>query len=436
MRKHILVLLSVILTVSLTGCASLSRPDASVRKQETVTLRVAWWGNPHRNELTAGVIEKYIQQNPHVEIEYEYSGFNEYWKKMAPLAAGNALPDVMQMDISYLRQYGSLNLLEDLTPYTQNGLIDTAHISERHLSGGRLDGRLFGFNLGVNALNGLYDPEVFRANGIAEPPPGWTWSDFDAMGEQLKGKGVYLGTAFTPEQFFSYYLRQHGSSLFAEDGTRLGYEDDRLFIDYFGRMQRMARDKLIYSPDIWTSDINNLASDPFNQGQALLGWGYSNQFIDMARIYGKPLKIVPMPGPHTDKGLFLKPGMFFSITKSSKHKEEAARFISYFVNDLEANKLMKGDRGVPVSSKVIEGMLPHLEPELAQVFEYLAWVEKNSAPMDPPDPLGSSEVTKVLRDLYDQLLFDRVTPETAAAEFRRKANGILSMNRSMEQGRP
>ncbi|MFN0220831.1 hypothetical protein [Paenibacillus sp. KR2-11] len=62
--------------------------------------------------------------------------------------------------------------------------------------------------------------------------------------------------------------------------------------------------------------------------------------------------------------------------------------------------------------------LPHIEPELAQVFEYFAWVEKNSSPIDPTDPLGSSEVTKALRDLYDQLLFDRVTPEAAAAEFR------------------
>ncbi|MCL6604019.1 MAG: extracellular solute-binding protein [Paenibacillus sp.] len=405
---------------------------------EPITLRIAWWGGQLRNDTTIQVIKLYEQQNPHVQIEYEYTNFDEYWKKIASLAAGNALPDIIQMDISYLTQYVSLGLLENLDSYTKNGLIDVENIDKSKLSGGRLGGRLYGFNLGVNALFGYYDPEVFKQNGLELPGKEWTWDEFDRLGEALKelplskDNQIYLATMFTPEQFFGYYLRQHGSTLYAASGDSLGYEDDQLFVNYFGRMQRLAQDELLYSPDIWTSSISNPGLDPFNEGRALFGWGYSNQFVNTTRSYGKPLEIVPMPGPDSDKGLFLKPGMFFSVAKNSKYKEEAARFISFFVNNLEANKLLQGERGVPVSSLVNEQMRPLLNPEMAQVFEYVEWVETHSSPMDNPEPVGSSDVTAVLRELYDLLLFGKITPEAAASEFRKKADLILEQNKNTD----
>ncbi len=430
MRTIILSLTLLCLLINVSGCGerAVSTPESAV---EEINLRISWWGSDFRNDATIQVIHMYEQLNPHVNIEYDYSAFNEYWKKLAPSAAGNVLPDIIQMDISYLSEYGTLDLLEDLSPYIKSGLIDTSSISEINLSGGKLGEKLYGFNLGINALNSVYDPEVLKAQGIQPPEMDWTWDDFEKMGEQLKaqGDGTYLGTYLTPEQFFAYYLRQNDASLFSSNGINLGYNDDQLFIEYFGRMQRLTQEKLIFEPDIWTQDINKPDQDPFYKGQALLGWGYSNQFISMVQRYGKPLVIAPMPGPDNDRGLFLKPGMFFSVSKSSKHKDEAAKFINFFVNDLEANKILKGERGVPVSSAIKEQMKPFLEPELAQVFEYIDWVEQNSSPMDSPDPVGASEVTSVLREMYDLLMFNQITPEKAAEQFRIQAEEILNRNR-------
>ncbi|APO42723.1 sugar ABC transporter substrate-binding protein [Paenibacillus xylanexedens] len=414
------------LMLTLPGCVNqLDQRPGMIVEEEPITLRIAWWGGEFRNNATIAVIDLYEKLNPHVNIEYEYSSFNEYWRKLAPHAAGNALPDIIQMDISYLSQYSSLQLLEDMTPYMQSGLIDTTDIEKEQLESGSLNGKTYGLSLGVNAMLSIYDPEVLKANDIELPTDTWTWADFDRMGEQLLGKGIYLGTYFTPEQFFAYYLRQYGSKLYAEDGKRLGYEDDGLFIEYFGRMQQLAEKKLIFAPDIWTSDIGQPDNDPFYLGEALFSWGYSNQFISTAQRYGKPLTISPMPGPNSQDGLFLKPGMFFSMAGNSRHKEEAAKFISFFVNDLDANLLLKGERGVPVSSSVKERMKLVVEPELAQVFDYIDWVADNSTQMDPPDPVGAPEVTAVLRELYDLLLFGKITPEQAAVEFRERANAIL-----------
>ncbi|ASA20128.1 ABC transporter substrate-binding protein [Paenibacillus donghaensis] len=412
----------------LGGCAGRTESGLHQTGAEQVNLRIAWWGNEYRNNATIQVIQRYEEQNPHVNIEYDYSAFNEYWKKLAPSAAGNVLPDIIQMDLSYLSEYGTLGLLEDLSPYVDNGWIDTGSISDDKLAGGKLGEQLYGVTLGLNALFSMYDPEVLKAYGLQPPDASWTWDDLETMGQKLKGTGIYLGTYLTPEQFFAYSLRQQGVSLFTKDGSSLGYQDDGLFVEYFGRMQRLMQDKLLFEPDIWTQDINDPDEDPFYKGQALFGWGYSNQFISTVQRYGKPLAIAPMPGPHNERGLFLKPSMFFSVAKNSKHKEEAARFINFFVNDLEANKLLKGERGVPVSSAIKEQLMPFVEPELAQVFDYVEWVEQHSSPMDPPGPIGTAEVTSVLREIYDLIMFNKMTPQKAAEEFRLRANGILSQN--------
>ena len=62
--------------------------------QKKVTLRLAWWGNPTRDERTLKVVEMYMAQNPHVVIQTETTGWAGYWDKLASQAAANDLPDI------------------------------------------------------------------------------------------------------------------------------------------------------------------------------------------------------------------------------------------------------------------------------------------------------------------------------------------------------
>lgn len=85
-----------------------------------------------------------------------------------------------------------------------------------------------------------------------------------------------------------------------------------------------------------------------------------------------------------------------------------------------------GERGVPVSSKVKEELLPLLSENEAKIFEYVTWAEENSSPGDPPNPIGAVEIEKLLRDLSERILFKKISIEDAAAEFRSEANAILA----------
>ena len=83
---------------------------------EGTNLIMTWWGNQVRNERTQNALNLYMEQNPGVTIDGQFSEWADYWNKLATNAAGNALPDIIQMDYMYVDQYVKSGLLLDLTP--------------------------------------------------------------------------------------------------------------------------------------------------------------------------------------------------------------------------------------------------------------------------------------------------------------------------------
>lgn len=444
MKKTVTTLLSAALLVTaVAGCGSKDdkKTDASTApsagataaatkapSNEPVKLRMAWWGGQSRHDYTLKVIELYKQKHPNVTIEAEYAPFDDYWKKLAPQAAANQLPDIIQMDISYLTQYGGRDQLEDLTPYTKNGILNLADVSPNAVDGGKINGKLVAMNLGVNALASIMDFNMLKDAGIEAPKKDWTWDDLDKVAAAAKAKGKIMG-GYRHDVYFPYYLRTMSAKMYKEDGTGLAYTDDKLFVDYFTRYQKWYDAGYLLTLDKEATKKGTPEEDEMVMGNSISSNGWSNQYVLLSTSAKRDLALQPMPGPNANKGLFLKPSMYFSVTKNSKVKEEAAKFIDFWINDIEANKIIKGERGVPVSSKVKEALKPLLTPAEVKVFEYVAWAEQNSSPMDPPNPVGSTEVEKLLKDISEQIIYKKISVADAAVKFRKDADAILAKNK-------
>ena len=54
---------------------------SSAAEGEPVTLKLFWWGNQVRNDLTQQVIDLYMKDNPNVTIMPEFTDWNGYWDK-------------------------------------------------------------------------------------------------------------------------------------------------------------------------------------------------------------------------------------------------------------------------------------------------------------------------------------------------------------------
>jgi multiple sugar transport system substrate-binding protein len=161
-----------------------------------------------------------------------------------------------------------------------------------------------------------------------------------------------------------------------------------------------------------------------------MGFGGSNQLLAFSKAAGKTLKITTMPAGGKNPALFVQPSMLFSVlsTADAAKKKECVKFVSYFVNDLEANKLLKAERGVPPSSKVRDELKKGLDATSMMVFDYISYVDKNGTQTPPPYPPRSQEVFSALKDVWSQVAFGKLTPEAAAAAFIKSANEILAKN--------
>ncbi|MFS0777036.1 extracellular solute-binding protein [Neobacillus sp. 3P2-tot-E-2] len=433
MRKFGWSLLSLLVLLSLTACSTSSQEDtegSGVNGNKKVTLRVAWWGGQPRHDYTMKVIEMYEKKNPNVKIVAEYANWDDYWKKLAPMAAASQLPDIIQMDTAYLFQYGKKDLLEDINPYIEDGTIDTSSIDEYAISGGLMADKLYGFTLGSNVLTVITNDDMLEETDIKMDDENWTWNDFEKIALDVqKGTGEYGTNGMNPAQvFFPYYLRTQGKRFYSEDGKGLGYSDDQLFIDYFERQLRLVEAKAFPTPDV-EAHIKGLQDEFIVTGDSAITWNWSNQFSAFAEAAQSSLSLNLPPEQGKEKALFLRPSMFFSIPKNSKQKEEAAKFIDFFVNNVEANRLIKGDRGVPVSLKVVKAIKPELAEDETKIFDYVEKASRNVSASDPPDPLGSAEVMKVLQDISEQIIFKKISPEDGAKLFREHAEKILGMNK-------
>ncbi|MFD1954766.1 ABC transporter substrate-binding protein [Paenibacillus thailandensis] len=409
------------------GAGSSGSGSGSGADNGQVTIRMAWWGGDARHEYTKKVIELYESQNPNVNIEIEYANYDDYWKKIAPQAAAGELPDVIQVDTSYYSQYAGKKQFADLTPFLGKE-IDTASISQDTLESGRYGDGLYGISAGVNALGFQYDPEMLKKAGVDSIPENWTWDDYVSIAAKAKENGIYIDDGMRPEIFFGYYLRTKGETLYNAEGNALGYEDDSLFVDYFGMIADLVKSGASPTADA-KAQIKGFEDNFLTKGKQIGVWQWSNQYVALQQAVNRPMEIAPMVGPDMEKGLYLKPSMFWSIAESSKVKAEAAKLINFMINDVEANKLILGERGVPISSAVQEAIKPLLPETQKQVFDYVAWAGENSSPMDPVDPVGSAEIFDKLKSLSEQLEYGQISIEDAAANFRAEANSILGKNK-------
>lgn len=440
MRKVTVLLLGLLMVLVFAACGDNNdskkadeannaneTPDANEPTDnddgEEITLRMAWWGDQPRTDYTLEVIKLFEAENPNIKIEAEYAGWDDYWQSLAPQAAANELPDIIQMDLSYISQYAENNQLADLTPFFDNE-IDISDIDENIVSGGKVGDGIYGFNLGVNAVGFHYNPAMLATIGVDELSEDWTWDDYKDLADKAAEEGIFFDTGMQPDVFFNYYLRTHGDRLYAEDGSGLGYDDDQLFVDFFTMLYERVEAESTPTPD-FLAQLSGYEDDPVVKEEGLGIWQWSNQFVGLQQVAGVPFEMHPMPGPEASEGLFLKPSMFFSVTENSEHKEAAAKFISFFVNDIEANKLILGDRGIPGSSAVKEALVTEVSEEQAKVFEFIEWAESNSTPMGAPDPAEAGEIIGLLDGIAEQVMYGQTSPEDAATDFRSQAEGVF-----------
>ncbi|OYO99757.1 sugar ABC transporter substrate-binding protein, partial [Lachnotalea glycerini] len=114
----------------------------------------------------------------------------------------------------------------------------------------------------------------------------------------------------------------------------------------------------------------------------------------------------------------------------SKVKEEAAKFINWFINSEEANEIILAERGTPVSSEIRDYLTNSgkLSDKQKEMFEYVNNAGALCGEAPAPDPVGISEINESFNKTVYSVLYGQATVEDAAKTFRESANEILARN--------
>ncbi len=399
----------------------------------SAALTFDWWGNQTRNDRTQKAIELYQQQNSGITIDGQFSQWADYWQKLATASAGGQLPDLMQMDYQYINQYTNGDLLLDLTPYIENGTLDTSKWNQDMIQAGTVDGKFVAACLGINTPALVYNKAVTDQAGVTIKD-NMTIDEFIEVSKTITEKTGYKANLMygSCHELFNYWLRSDGAILFQND--KIGATEEQL-TKYFKVYEQGIDEGWLLDPGVFADiSIGSVEQDPMVYGSSpeTMSWEalcWSNQYTAFCNTAkeGQDLQMTTWPSPDPKKSDFLKPSQFLSIAKTTANPDEAVKFLNYFINSTDCNDILLGERGVPVNSDVADKVKGQLTENDQKIYDFVYnVVEPNSSVINPPYPDGFSEASKVLNNLQEELCYKQITSADAASQFVSQGSAALA----------
>jgi multiple sugar transport system substrate-binding protein len=377
-------------------------------------MRMYFWGSKDRADRTAAANALYVKKNAGTTIDSEFVGWGDYWSRMATQAAAKNLADVIQMDYRYIFEYARRGALMPLDQFMGKQL-DIADFGANSIDCGKVDGKLYGVNLGNNSAALIYNAVAFERIGLKPPTIGTTWDQFAAICVEVTKatKGAVFGSSDMggSEPQFECWLRQRGKSLYTDDG-KVGYTADDL-AGWYGFWDKMRRTGGCVTPDIQAAQKGNIDTDAITLGKAFMGFAQSNQLVGYQALIKDRLAMTMYPSG--DKpGQYLKPSMLFSIAANSKMGADAARVINHFVKDPEAVIALSVERGTPASASARMTLAPTLDDLGKIAIAFISEVTDKVGPLPPPPPQGAGEALAILTKCNELVGFGKLSVKDAA----------------------
>ena len=432
MKKIIAILVSALMLAAVAvGCSTTTDTTAaSGSSSDGITLTFSWWGNQVRNERTQKVLDMYSESNPGISFDAQFLSWDDYWAKLATSAAGHTLPDIIQMDYSYLSQYVSSGLLVDLTPYIESGVIDVSNVSQSILDAGTVDGKVYAICNGINAPCLLYNKTLTDEAGITIKDNMTMEEYFDVCREVYEKTGYKSTLANTHDNYIEYYCRAFDQVVYGEDG--IGATEDTL-TKFYSLYEQAKAEGWMLDPAVIAESGEDVETARMVYGTAPdnMCWStmdFSNQLsaYQNAAPEGVDIALSTWPSPDASKSNYLKPSQFFAITTDSANPEEAAKVIDYITNSVECNNVLLGERGIPVSSVVAEAIGESLTDIDREVIAYVNdVVTPNCSAINPPVPDAANECYNLNKQLIEKIAYGEITAAEAAQEMIEKGNAYI-----------
>ena len=388
--------------------------------EDGVGLTFTWWGNEVRNANTSEMIAAYVEANPGITIEEQPGEWASYWDRLATQTAGNTAPDVIQMDMAYISEYGQRGALLDLAEHG----IDVSGFVEGTEASGDIEGKNYGVNAGINTPVIMVHADLLEELGIEMPDDTtWTWDDWlelaTSISEASGGDVIGTSTFISNDSMLSGWLRQQGKELFVP-GNEPGFTVDDI-VTWLEYHQQFADAGAIPSPSQITEDSSvPLDQSMFVTGRTAMSMWWSNQLEAVEAAAGKEFPFLRFPsiaGDALQRKAWYKASMLWSVSARTAHPEESVALINWLINSTEANEIQLAERGIPANSEVASAIEPLLSDGQQRVLTFIDDIvpELGETPIAPPP--GGGQLSPLLLRYATDMLFGNIGAREAAEGF-------------------
>ncbi len=404
-----ILLIATVLTslVLMTGAAA----DGKVE------LRFMWWGGNARHEATLAAIDRYMELNPNVKIIGEYTGYDGYYQKLATQMAGNAAPDLIQMDTMWF--YDLMRQGDMFVDLSTLGEITTGVFDQEMLDACLRNGKLVGLPTGVIVEQWMItNKDLFERHNIPTDT-ALDWNTLLEYGKKVHEESpdeyLLLVNESTLVPLLKLYIMQRtGESIVTDD-----YElkiDESIMTDAFAYLKQLYDEGVIVPFDEAVSTTVLYESTYWLNGKAGMLYGASSIVPSILTTVDFTVSQIggPLMADAKDTGVEIRPAQIMSINSASAHVAETAKFLNWLLTDSESIEILKNVRGVPANQTARQLL------QDKGIFDPLV-VEINNAALkvagnEPSDLSFNAELTKIFEDCIAKIAYGIDTPENVAHE--------------------
>ncbi|MFB5676333.1 extracellular solute-binding protein [Paenibacillus terreus] len=376
-----------------------------------------------QNKLVNQIIEQYQKDHPNVIIKQEVLENEQYKNKLKVLSASNELPDIgITWAAGFMEPYVKGGLFTPL-----DDLLNGEQLKDKFVAGTTeayaVDGKTYALPIELNISPIYYNKAIFEKYNLQVPT---TYDEFKQVVQTLASNGVApiaLGNKdrWTGSLWYMYLAdRIAGNEALAKaiDGTG-SFEDP-------GLVQAAAEIQSLVDMNAFNKGFNGLSNDEgkseFMNGKAamyLMGtWELPNFTTnpDIPQEFKDSVGFFKFPTVNGGKGNINSwvggPGVGLFVAENSKVKEEAKRFVEYFVAKWGEQSVT--DAGVIPATKVdtSKGNLPTLYVELLNELNNASSITLFA------DVKMKPNAAQVHLNMIQALFGKATTPEQFAAEHK------------------
>jgi multiple sugar transport system substrate-binding protein len=367
-RKSLLAVIALAALV-IGACGGGAAPSGTLGPLSGEIRISGWSSSPTEDALLTDSINAFMTANPNVKVKWEPIAKDYDTVLKTNIAAGTEA-DVFYVDIFWadsVMKTGKLLALDDLM--SKSG-VNKSDFVPSLLNAFSYNGKVYGIPKDFNTLGLVYNKDLFKAAGVAEPTNDWTWTDLAAAAKKLtKSDGSVVGLSLPADAArFMPFLWAAGGDL-----ANINNDKGQAATDFYTGFE--AKDNVSKLP----SELGmGWAGEAFEKQKAAMvfegGWlpaDLNNNFKSVN--YG----VVQMP-----KGSAGKSNLIFTVSYSvsakTKNPTAAWALTNYLTGKDNQSKVLKAGFALPtrtalsseitnVNSKAIFDGAPYGKP-----FNYAA----------------------------------------------------------------